>query len=87
MPLDKFQDRLDSWINSKTNWKPHVLEFTKGLISGGLKPRPATRDMSWVIPVPVDGYEGKVIYVWIEALMGYLSFAKELSVKRGDPEQ
>ncbi len=84
--LDKFQDRLDSWINSKTNWKPHVLEFTKGLISGGLKPRPATRDMSWGIPVPVDGYEGKVIYVWIEALMGYLSFAKELSVKRGDPD-
>ena len=84
--LDKFQDRLDSWINSKTNWKPHVLEFTKGLISAGLKPRPATRDMNWGIPVPVEGYEGKVIYVWIEALMGYLSFAKELSVKRGDSD-
>jgi len=82
--LDKFQEKLDKWISSRTHWKPHVLEFTKGLISAGLKPRPATRDMSWGIPVPVEGFDGKVIYVWIEALMGYLSFAKELSMKRGD---
>ena len=81
--LDKFQDKLESWINSRTNWKPHVLEFTKGLLAAGLKPRPATRDMSWGIPVPITGFENKVIYVWIEALMGYLSFAKELSLQRG----
>ena len=82
--LDKFQDQLESWVNSRTNWKPHVLEFTKGLLSAGLKPRPATRDMSWGIPVPIPGFENKVIYVWIEALMGYLSFAKELSLQRGN---
>lgn len=73
--LDKFQERLLKWIESK-NWKPNVVNFIKGYINE-LHPRAITRDSDWGVPVPLPGTEGKVIYVWFEASIGYISMTQE----------
>ncbi len=83
--LDLFQDRLAQWIDSQKNWRTSVQQFSRSFISSGLKERPITRDIYWGVPVPVEGYEDKRIYVWIEALMGYLSAAMIYSKRIGDP--
>lgn len=83
LDLDKFEKRLDSWLESKTNWKSNVKAFCKQWFERGLEPRGITRDISWGIPVPVEGAEGKVLYVWFDAPIGYASFTKELFEKRG----
>lgn len=84
--LDLFSDKLLSWLQDKTYWKTHVLEFTKGLIVAGLKPRPISRDISWGVPVPLPGYEDKVLYVWFDNLIGYVSASRIVSKQRGDPD-
>ncbi len=82
--MDRIQEELLRWFDGKKDWRQNVQSFTRNFISGGLKPRPVTRDIEWGVPVPVKGYEKKRIYVWFEALIGYLSAAKMLSEMRGD---
>ncbi|MEW6506140.1 MAG: methionine--tRNA ligase [Bacteroidota bacterium] len=88
-PLGKFQERLEKYIteiNEKYNWKENVLQYCKGWFKEGLKDRAYTRDLDWGVKVPVDGADGKVLYVWFEAVLGYISATKELSQKRNDPD-
>lgn len=84
--LDQFQDRLLEWLDSKNFWRQSLLSFTRNFIKGGLKERPITRDIDWGVKVPLPGYEGKRVYVWFEALIGYVSGAKILSrqLKKND---
>jgi len=82
--LDKFKEKLTQWLNTK-NWKPNVLNFIKGYVQE-LHPRAITRDSSWGIPVPLPNTEGKVLYVWFDAPIGYISATKEWALLKGDPE-
>jgi methionyl-tRNA synthetase len=85
--LPAFAERLKPWIESKSDWRPNVRNFSLALVEG-LKPRAMTRDIDWGIPVPVDGYpeETKRIYVWFDAVIGYLSASIECAANRGAPE-
>ena len=79
LPLDKYQDWLEQWIlRDHTEWRPNVYGQCKSWLDGGLHPRAVTRDLNWGIPVPVEGAEGKVLYVWFDAPIGYISNTKEL---------
>jgi methionyl-tRNA synthetase len=86
-PLASYQEKLKDWIESKTDWKPNVVNYCKGWFKTGLKDRAITRDLDWGIPVPVEGNEGKVIYVWFEAPIGYISNTIELFESKGTPER
>ena len=82
-------DSLSEWIHDdKEHWRPQVINFARGFIDGGLIGRAVTRDMDWGIPVPVDDadFEGKVLYVWYEAVIGYLSATIEWAANEGDPD-
>ena len=79
LDLPAFQERLLEWISAKENWRPNVKNFSLELVKE-IKPRPITRDLDWGVRVPVPGYEedpNKRIYVWIDAVVGYLSAAVE----------
>ena len=79
LPLNKYQSWLEDWIlNHHKEWRPNVYGQCKSWLDGGLKPRAVTRDLDWGIPVPVEGAEGKVLYVWFDAPIGYISNTKEL---------
>jgi len=79
LPLEQYQPWLEQWIlNDHKEWRPNVYGQCKSWLDGGLKPRAVTRDLSWGIPVPVEGAEGKVLYVWFDAPIGYISNTKEL---------
>ena len=83
LPLDKAQPWLEQWIlNEHKEWRPNVYGQCKSWLDGGLKPRAVTRDLEWGIPVPVEGAEGKVLYVWFDAPIGYISNTKELCEQR-----
>jgi len=73
LKLSAFQEKLEKYISDKDFWKQHVLNFTQGWLDEGLEDRPISRDMKWGISVPIEGYEDKKIYVWFEAVIGYLS--------------
>ncbi|MDG2193639.1 MAG: methionine--tRNA ligase [Polaribacter sp.] len=79
LPLDKHEPFLKEWIleGHKNDWKPNVLGQVKSWIDDGLRPRAVTRDLDWGIPVPVKGADGKVLYVWFDAPIGYISATKE----------
>ncbi|MEB8327972.1 methionine--tRNA ligase [Flavobacteriaceae bacterium KMM 6897] len=85
LPLDKYEDFLKEWIleGHKSDWKPNVYGQCKSWIDDGLKPRAVTRDLDWGIPVPVEGGEGKVLYVWFDAPIGYISSTKEWAAREG----
>jgi len=83
LDLDKFEKELDSWLESKTNWKNNVKAFCKQWFERGLEPRGITRDIKWGVPVPIEGAKNKVLYVWFDAPIGYASFTKELFEKKG----
>jgi methionyl-tRNA synthetase len=85
LPLDRYEAFLRSWIleGHQKDWKPNVLGQFKSWLDDGLKPRAVTRDLSWGIPVPVDGGENKVLYVWFDAPIGYISATKEWAAKEG----
>ena len=85
--LSAFNQRLLEWVREQTHWRQSVLNFTTGLLTEGLKDRAITRDMEWGIPVPVPGFEQKRIYVWFEAVIGYLSASKEWAKSIGDEER
>ena len=79
LPLDQHQEWLEKWIlEDHKEWRPNVYGQCKSWLDGGLKPRAVTRDLDWGIPVPVEGAEGKVLYVWFDAPIGYISNTKEL---------
>ena len=85
LPLDRYEDFLRKWIleGHKSDWKPNVYGQCKSWIDGGLEPRAVTRDLDWGIPVPVKGGEGKVLYVWFDAPIGYISSTKEWAEQNG----
>lgn len=83
--LDKFKDRLLDWLSTK-EWKPNVIHFIKGYIEC-MHPRAITRDSNWGVPIPLPGTEGKVLYVWFDAPIGYISATQEWAQKRGEPEK
>ncbi|MDQ7065528.1 MAG: methionine--tRNA ligase [candidate division KSB1 bacterium] len=87
LDLRKFQDRLRAWLDTKTHWKDNVRNFCYGWLNEGLEERAVTRDLDWGVPVPLKGYEGKVLYVWIDAPIGYLSATKKWAEQIGDPER
>ena len=79
LPLDKYQPWLEKWIlENHKEWRPNVYGQCKSWIDMGLQPRAVSRDLDWGIPVPVEGAEGKVLYVWFDAPIGYISNTKEL---------
>ena len=78
LPLDKHQEWLGPWIASHPEWRPNVSGQCKSWLDMGLQPRAVSRDLDWGIPVPVEGAEGKVLYVWFDAPIGYISNTKEL---------
>lgn len=79
LPLDKFQDNLLEWLNTKKDtWKSNVMGQCLSWLNDGLKPRAMTRDLDWGVKVPIQGQEGKVLYVWFDAPIGYISATKEL---------
>lgn len=79
LPLDKDEEWLRQWIleNHKTDWKVNVYGQCKSWIDAGLQPRAVTRDLDWGVKVPIEGADGKVLYVWFDAPIGYISFTKE----------
>ncbi|WP_442265191.1 methionine--tRNA ligase [Tenacibaculum sp. ZS6-P6] len=85
LPLDKHEPFLREWIleGHKNDWKANVLGQVKSWIDDGLRPRAVTRDLDWGIPVPVEGAEGKVLYVWFDAPIGYISSTKEWAAREG----
>lgn len=86
LPLDQYQGWLEDWIlKTHTEWRPNVYGQCKSWLDSGLHPRAVTRDLNWGIPVPVEGAEGKVLYVWFDAPIGYISNTIELCDKK--PEQ
>ena len=79
LPLDQYQPWLEKWIlEGHKEWRSNVYGQCKSWLDGGLHPRAVTRDLDWGIPVPVEGAEGKVLYVWFDAPIGYISNTKEL---------
>lgn len=82
--FDLFKEKLEKWIKNKS-WKPNVIHFAKSYIKE-LRPRAITRDSSWGVPVPLKEAKGKVLYVWFDAPIGYISASKEWAQKKGDPE-
>ncbi|WP_321515075.1 methionine--tRNA ligase [Marinifilum fragile] len=78
LPLDKYEPYLKQWIlEEHKEWKPNVYGQCKSWLDNGLHPRAVTRDLNWGVPVPVEGGEGKVLYVWFDAPIGYISATKE----------
>ncbi len=85
--LSEFQDKLNAWISSRKDWKETVLSFVHGWLREGLQDRPITRDLAWGVPVPLDEARGKVLYVWFDAPIGYISSTIEWSQKQGKPDR
>ena len=85
LPLDKHEDFLRKWIleGHKKDWKPNVYGQVKSWIDDGLRPRAVTRDLDWGIPVPLEDAKGKVLYVWFDAPIGYISSTKEWAAREG----
>ena len=85
LPLDRYQDFLSKWIlqDHAKDWKVNVLGQVKSWLDDGLKPRAVTRDLDWGIDVPVEGAEGKKLYVWFDAPIGYISSTKEWAARVG----
>jgi methionyl-tRNA synthetase len=85
--LPAFSDRLLEYLNKHADhWRPNVINFARNFIEGGLKGRSVTRDIEWGIPVPIEGWETKRLYVWFEAVMGYFTASVEWANKIGKPE-
>ncbi len=87
LDLPEFRERLEAYVDEHHDiWRANVYQFTLNLLSETLRARAITRDISWGVPVPVEGYEDKVIYVWFDAVIGYMSAAREWAARRGTPE-
>ena len=86
LKLSAFQEPLLEWINRQEHWRPNVANGTRSFLQGGLKDRAITRDLTWGVPLPLDGYDEKRIYVWFEAVIGYLSAAVEWASQNGNAD-
>jgi len=86
LKLSAFQRELGDWVKKQSHWRPNVSNLTKRYLKEGLRDRAITRDIDWGVAVPVKGYEDKRIYVWFEAVIGYLSASKEWARAKGDGE-
>ena len=85
--LTAFEDKLLEWARKQEHWKSNVKNFTISFLEGGLRDRAITRDIDWGVPLPLEGYDGKRIYVWFEAVIGYLSASIEWAKNRDEPER
>ena len=85
LPLNDYENFLNEWIieGHKDDWKPNVYGQVKSWLTDGLKPRAMTRDLNWGVPVPLPNADGKVLYVWFDAPIGYISFTQEWAEKNG----
>ena len=85
LPLNEYENFLNEWIikGHQDDWKPNVYGQVKSWLNDGLKPRAMTRDLNWGVPVPLPNAEGKVLYVWFDAPIGYISFTQEWTEKNG----
>ncbi len=85
LPLNEYEDFLNEWIieGHKDDWKPNVYGQVKSWLTDGLKARAMTRDLNWGVPVPLPNAEGKVLYVWFDAPIGYISFTQQWAEKNG----
>lgn len=86
LKLSAMQEPLKEWVSKKDHWRRNVQNFTLGWLNEGLRDRAITRDISWGVPVPVEGWDNKRIYVWFDAVIGYLSATREWAAKSGDPD-
>lgn len=87
LPLGTFQPKLEDWLKNHEDWKPNVIGQVKSWLNDGLSDRAMTRDLSWGVPVPVEGFEDKVLYVWFDAPIGYISATKEWAEEQGEAEK
>lgn len=87
LPLGDLQPALEAWLATKTDWKPNVMGQVNSWLKAGLGDRAVTRDLGWGVPVPLDDAQGKVLYVWFDAPIGYISATKEWAALQGDPDR
>ena len=87
LKLSHFTDALLKWVDGQKHWRPHVKIFSMNILKEGLEDRPITRDLTWGVPVPAQGFEDKRIYVWFDAVIGYLSASKEWALLEGKPNE
>jgi methionyl-tRNA synthetase len=87
LDLPAFSERILEWLKDKGFWRPNVMNFVLNYLKEGLKPRPITRDIDWGIPVPLPDFKDKVLYVWFEAVIGYLSATIEWATNNGAPDK
>lgn len=88
-PLGKYQKQLEEYIDERhkrDGWKENVLKYCRSWFNEGLQDRAVTRDLPWGVPVPLEGYQNKVLYVWFDAVLGYISSTKEWAMKKGEPD-
>ena len=85
LKLSAFTEQLQEWVSGKDDWRTNVRNFTLGMLREGLKDRAITRDLTWGVPIPLEGYEDKRIYVWFEAVIGYLSATVEWAASEANP--
>ncbi len=87
LDLPKLQEQLQQWLSEgKDFWRPNTMGFVMNWLKEGLRPRAITRDLDWGVPIPLDGYESKRIYVWFDAVIGYFSASVEWAERQGTPE-
>ena len=86
LPLATWQKKLEAFHGRHPEWKENVLRYCNGWFADGLKDRAMTRDLGWGVPVPLPDHEGKVMFVWFEAPVGYISATREWATASGDPE-
>lgn len=87
LDLPKLQERLAAWVETAAGpWRPAVIGFVQGWLKEGLRARAITRDLDWGVPIPLEGYDDKRIYVWFDAVIGYLSASMEWAERQGEPD-
>ena len=87
LDLPKLEEPLLAWLSEgKEHWRSNVINFTMNWLKEGLRPRAITRDLDWGVPIPLEGYQDKRIYVWFDAVIGYFSASVEWAERQGDPE-
>jgi methionyl-tRNA synthetase len=84
LPLGDLQPEIEAWLDTRKGWKNNVMGQCRSWLNAGLTDRAVTRDLNWGVPVPLDGAEGKVLYVWFDAPIGYISATKEWAIQQGD---
>ncbi|MDD5091695.1 MAG: methionine--tRNA ligase [Candidatus Wallbacteria bacterium] len=87
LQLQDMSAQLDQWLSEKKHWKENVITWVRSMIKEGLKERAITRDLSWGVPLPLDNTEGKVLYVWFDAPIGYISITKQWARDIGKPDE